>query len=115
MENLARIETRGTGKNKYDVAVVTFENKPMGLIWNVKEETEETTLADANFEVRKTSKGNQYARLTIKGVTYAQGLDNLLLAYAKSTESKLEEGKEFELPLDAIFKLTSDGAQFKKN
>ena len=40
MENLMKVETRGTGNSKYEVAVVTFHNKPMGLQWNVESETE---------------------------------------------------------------------------
>ena len=120
MENLMKVETRGTGKNKYEVAVVTFNNKPMGLQWNVESETEEITLADANMEVRETKAtpnkpSKPYVRLTIGGINYAQGLDNLILAYAKATEMTFSEGEEVELPLDAVVKLTPNGAQFRVN
>ena len=77
-------------------------------------------VADANMEVRETKAtpnkpSKPYVRLTIGGINYAQGLDNLIIAYAKATEKTFSEGEEVELPLDAVVKLTPNGAQFRVN
>ena len=102
------------------ILIEFMKKKPMGLQWNVESETEEITLADANMEVRETKAtpnkpSKPYVRLTIGGINYAQGLDNLILAYAKATEKTFNEGEEVELPLDAVVKLTPNGAQFRVN
>ena len=103
------------GNKKVEVAQVTFTNKTKGLTWNVENETEQTTLSDANPESKTTKNGDPYLRLTIAGQVYAQFEANFVNAYAKANELTPKEGDIIEIPTDTVFKLTPNGAEFKVN
>ena len=107
------METRKVGKKQ--VAVFGFTKATKGLNWNVKEETEPTTLADANPEVKTTKNGDEYLRLTVGGINYAQFRANFVMGYVNANELNPKEGDEVEIPLDAEFKLTPNGVEFLKN
>lgn len=103
------------GNKKVEVATVNFSTKTKGLQWNVEKETSEISLADANPESKTTKNGDPYLRFTIDGVTFAQFEANFVMAYVKAMELNPSEGDEIEIPTDTIFKLTPNGAEFKKN
>ena len=107
------METRTVGEKK--VVVFGFTKATKGLKWNVKEETDTTTLADANVEVKITKNGDEYLRLTVGGINYAQFRANFVLAYVDANELNPKEGEEVEIPMDAEFKLTPNGVEFSKS
>ena len=106
------MKTRTEGNKQ--VAVFGFTKATKGLNWNVKEETDTTTLADANVEVKTTKSGDEYLRLTIGGINYAQFRANFVMAYVNANELNPKEGEEVEIPMDAEFKLTPNGVEFSK-
>jgi len=110
-----RLEKIGTGKNAKEVAAFEYTSKTKGLNWNVKEETEVTTLGEANAEAKTTKNGDGYIRLTIGGMVYAQFEANFMNAFVKANDLHPKEGGAVNIPLDAAFKLTPDGAEFRVN
>lgn len=103
------------GNKKVEFASFVYTKQTKGLNWNVEKETSTTTLSEANAESKLTKKGDQYLRLTIDGVVYAQFEANFMNAYVKATEAQIDEGSELEIPMDAEFKLTPNGVEFAAN
>lgn len=110
----------GTGKNAKEVASFNYTSKTKGLNWNVTSDTIVTTLGECDAESRKTKVvgdkgGDDYLRLTIEGKVYAQFEANFINAYVTANGLHPKEGEVVNVPMDAEFKLTPNGAEFKAN